>query len=178
MRRGQIWVETVIYTLIGLSLIGVVLALITPKINEYRDRSVIEQTIESLNIIDKEINDALQAPGNTRVVNFRLKRGDIYFNATSDQIIYVLEESNALYSEPGQPIDIGRVTALTKKGKKTHRVELSITYLIDIDYENNQTLLHYTPASVPYRFSFSHAGFVSSGTATRASIFIREISGA
>ena len=36
--KGQVWVETVLYTLIGLALIGVVLAIITPKINETRDK--------------------------------------------------------------------------------------------------------------------------------------------
>ena len=45
-RKGQIWIETVIYTLIGLALIGLVLAILTPKIKEFGDRQIIEQTIE------------------------------------------------------------------------------------------------------------------------------------
>ena len=39
-RRGQVWVETVIYTLIGIALIGLVLAILTPKIKEFRDGTV------------------------------------------------------------------------------------------------------------------------------------------
>jgi uncharacterized membrane-anchored protein YitT (DUF2179 family) len=36
-RIGQIWIETVLYTLIGLALIGMVLAFIMPKINETKE---------------------------------------------------------------------------------------------------------------------------------------------
>ena len=36
-RRGQVWVETVIYTLIGMAVIGLVLAGALPKINEKKD---------------------------------------------------------------------------------------------------------------------------------------------
>jgi len=38
MKRAQVWVETVIYTLIGLSIMGVVLAVAIPKINETKDK--------------------------------------------------------------------------------------------------------------------------------------------
>ena len=176
MRRGQVWVETVVYTLIGLSLIGLVLALITPRINEYRDRAVIEQTISSLNVIDAKIGETLQAPGNTRVVDFLLKQGDIYVNAQNDSIIFVLENSHVVYSEPGQPTDIGRITVTTSTVGNTNRVELALLYDIDIDYESNSTIRHYSAANTPYRFSFSHAGYSSSGAGTRPIIFVRELS--
>ena len=57
--RGQIWVETVIYTLIGLALMGLVLAFVMPKINESKDRIILQQTITSLNDIDEKINSVL-----------------------------------------------------------------------------------------------------------------------
>lgn len=176
MPRGQVWVETVVYTLIGLSLIGLVLALITPRINEYRDRTVIEQTISSLNVIDAKINELLYAPGNTRVVDFLLKRGSLSFNASSDQIVYVLEDSKTLYSEPGQPVAVGRISVLTTKGTSANRIALTLSYDVDLDYEENTTLKQYSAASTPYRFSFSHRGFVSNATSTRPIIFVRELS--
>lgn len=176
MPRGQVWVETVVYTLIGLSLIGLVLALVTPRINEYRDRAVIEQTISSLNIIDAKMNELLQAPGNTRVVDFLLKRGDLFFNATSDQIVYVLDDSKVLYSEPGQPVQVGRIRVLTTKENAANRVELTLSYDVDLDYEGNTTIKHYSAASVPYRFSFSNRGFISNATSSRPVIFVRELS--
>jgi len=99
-KRGQIWIETVIYTLIGLSLIGLVLAIVTPKINDFRDRSVIEQTISSLNAFDAKINDILSAPGNVRVIEFRMKRGVLYIDSMNDKIIFELNDSKSLFSEP------------------------------------------------------------------------------
>src|SRR3989344_4613410 len=100
-RRGQVWVETVIYTLIGIALIGLVLAILTPKIKEFRDRSVIEQTIESLNILDSKITDVLDAPGNKRKVNMDLQRGTIVIAPINNTISYILDESDVRYSEPG-----------------------------------------------------------------------------
>ena len=44
-KRGQIWVETVIYTLIALVMIGTILAFALPKISEIQDKSTIEQSI-------------------------------------------------------------------------------------------------------------------------------------
>ena len=37
-KRGQVWVETVIYTLIALALIGTVLAFVKPKVEEMQDK--------------------------------------------------------------------------------------------------------------------------------------------
>ena len=64
MERGQVWVETVLYTLIGLALIALVLAFVTPKINQSRDKIIVEQTINSLNEFDEKIGAVLSAPGN------------------------------------------------------------------------------------------------------------------
>ena len=46
-KRGQIWVETVIYTLIGLAIIAVLLALVRPVIEEKDEsRTVRERVME------------------------------------------------------------------------------------------------------------------------------------
>jgi hypothetical protein len=58
--NGQVWIESVIYILIGLALIGLVLAFVSPRINMEKDHVVIEQTIESLNILDKKIGEMLE----------------------------------------------------------------------------------------------------------------------
>ena len=55
-KRSQVWVETVIYTLIGLAVIGILLAAAKPKIDEMRDKLVVEQTIDSMNSIDEKIS--------------------------------------------------------------------------------------------------------------------------
>ena len=39
-KKAQVWIETVIYTLIALALIGTVLAFVKPKIQEIQDKIV------------------------------------------------------------------------------------------------------------------------------------------
>ena len=158
-RLGQVWVETVVYMLVGLSLMALVLAFVIPKVNEYRDRSVIENTIAALNVIDGKINEVLEAPLNTRVVDMTLKRGDLYFNASGDSIYYILEDSKVAYSEPNEPVSLGKITVLTEPIiKGTNRITISMKYAFNLDYQNNQSVRKYSSAVVPYRFSFTNQG--------------------
>jgi len=109
-KKGQIWIETVIYTLIGLTIIGIVLSLVTPRVNEYRDRAVIEQTIDSLELFDNTIQEVVdEGAGNVRIVEFTMKRGMLAIDPESSEIRYRLEGSRVLYSESGIPVQIGQV---------------------------------------------------------------------
>jgi type II secretory pathway pseudopilin PulG len=175
--KAQVWVETVIYTVIGLSLIGAVLAFVTPKIQEYRDKAIIEQSMSSLNLIDSKIQETLQAPLNTRIVELRFKRGDLYFNAINDSISIIIDDSEAIFSQPGEIISIGKIKVLTEKRRKTNRVSLFLNYTFNLDYENNQSIRKYSPASTPYKFSFTNVGYsdIQSGE-RKPTIFIREVS--
>lgn len=174
MKRGQVWIETVIYTLIGLSLIGVVLAIMTPRINEFRDRTIIDQTIESLNVIDAKVSEVLSAPGNKRKIEFRMKRGDLYFYPDKDQIKFTLEEARVLYSQPGTNISIGRITALTEEGAKRHTVTLTLDYSHNLTFDNQDSGEHkFSGASVPFSFTIENKGFSDIG---KAQIDIAEVS--
>ena len=39
---GQVWIETVLYTIVGLAIIGIVLGFAMPKINQAKDNALIE----------------------------------------------------------------------------------------------------------------------------------------
>jgi len=164
-KRGQIWVETVIYTLIGLALIGLVLSIITPQINEFKDRAVIEQTIDSLNVFDSKINEVLSAPGNKRVVDFRMGRGSLYFNTSADQILYVLDDSRVIFSEPGFSIPIGRINVTTEEGAKRHTVSLLLSYNHDLTFNGVDSVeaIKFTGTSIPYKFTIENKGFQDIG---------------
>src|SRR3989344_3264984 len=94
-RRGQIWIETVVYTLIGLALMGLVLAILTPKIKEFRDRSIVEQSIDSLNVIDSKINEILDAPGNKRKIELTIEKGRLAINASQNTIYFIIDEAHS-----------------------------------------------------------------------------------
>lgn len=162
-RSGQIWVETVVYTLIGLALIGLVLAILTPKIKEFRDRSIIEQTIESLNVFDSKINDVLDAPGNKRKVEFTLERGRFIVNSSGDTLQFVLDESNVRYSEPGVSLDVGRINITTEALTEKYIITLRLHYPYNITYdgEDNEISSEFTPVSIPYDFFVENRGIVN-----------------
>ena len=60
-KRGQIWVETIVYTLIGLAIIAMLVAVAKPKINQMTEKAVITQTMESLNTLNEQIFDTITA---------------------------------------------------------------------------------------------------------------------
>lgn len=186
MRKGQIWVETVIYTLIGLVLIGIVLAVVTPKINEYKDRALIEQTMEAMNVMDSKIGEVIkEGVGNKRVVDFRVRRGSLYFDLENDEIIFELNNSKVVYSEPGKEVDIGRISVLTTEQNSKNSVQLKMKYNSDLrmnrrgESEINTGTEKFTAASTPYKFFFEHSGFTefNEQQTTREIIIIEEAKG-
>ena len=158
-KKGQIWIETVIYTLIGLSLIGLVLAILTPQVKEFKDRSVIEQTIDSLNLFDSKVDEVLDAPGNKRKVELTLLKGDFIINSTGNSTIYELAESNSMYSEPGVSVQIGRINVTTTALSKKYRVVLEVKYpSYNITFEGKDIDERFSAAKLPYNFFIFNNG--------------------
>ncbi len=162
-RKAQIWVETVIYTLVGIAIIAVALAIITPKINEFRDKAVIEQTINSLKAIDSRIDSVVSGGnGNVRIVEFRMKKGEFYVDKEKETIYYVLKESRSVYSEPGEKVNFGRIEIMTEKeeGSKNHKVSLTLNYSsFDIDFSSEEeNPWKIFESTTPYKLRFENAG--------------------
>ena len=149
-KKGQIWVETVIYTLIGLAIIGLVMAAALPKINQKKDEIIIEQSIEALGNIDDKIYEVQRAPGNRRVVDLEIRKGILLINAKENQISWVLESSFP-YSQEGVEVPLGKMTVNTSKGNPW-RVELKIDYDMDLMFdEDDENTKQLDPAPTPYK---------------------------
>ncbi len=136
---GQVWIETVLYTLIGLALIGLVLAFVAPRIGEAKDRLLVDQTINSLSEIDGKINEVLDgAVGNTRKVVITMKKGELYFDTENDKITFILPDIGKPYSEPGIDVFVQRIKVHTYKQQKGYGVNLTLDYMdrINITYSN------------------------------------------
>jgi len=171
MKRGQIWVETVIYTLIGLSLIGIVIALVMPKIGEFKDKATIEQTIEVLNLIDSKVNEVLSAPGNVRYIKLKMRRGELIINGASDEIIYELVGIDTKYSETNVPIEIGSVNILTNETGSNYRVTLSLNFSnYNLTYGGADTFEKFSGVSIPYEFIIMNNGTSETGGKTQIDI--------
>ena len=77
-KKAQVWIETVIYTLIALVLIGAVLAFVKPKLQELQDKAIIDQTVQVMEGIDAKIHSVVQGgAGNKRIIELQLKKGAI-----------------------------------------------------------------------------------------------------
>ena len=133
-KKAQVWIETVIYLLIGLGVIGVLLAFIKPQIDEAIDKNIIEKSIESLNKIDSIINEISYVPGNSRTLIINIKKGELFINTKAETVSITIDDSKHEYSEIGREIEIPgtRITALTNITGELTNVKLTMNY--------NQTL--------------------------------------
>lgn len=159
--RGQVWVETVIYTLIGMTIIGLVLAAALPKINAKKDSATIEQSISALNNIDGEIYDVQKGVGNRRIVDLDVKKGAFSVDAGNDSVYWILDSSFA-YSQAGVPISVGHINVTTSKKGGAWEVKLEMKYNVDIRYKNkNSGVYSLDVAPTPYTISVENDGLNS-----------------
>ena len=75
MAKAQVWVETAIYTLIGITIIAILLATLTPQIDKIKDKGIIQQTIDAMNVLDNKISEVSQSPGSVGVVKLTIGKG-------------------------------------------------------------------------------------------------------
>ncbi len=147
-KKAQVWVETVIYTLIGLAIIGILLAVIRPQINSMRDKLVIEQTIDSLNKFDGIMSIS---EGNRRKIDFKISKGSLFIDGKNDNVYWILEDSKNKYSEPGSVISLGVINLLTTEDNGRWDVNLSIDYSdLNITYYKEDKLRKLEAAGTAY----------------------------
>ncbi len=172
-RRGQVWIETVLYTLIGLALIGIALGFMMPKINQARDKAMVEQAINSLGVIDEKIGEVVQkGVNNRRETEFSMKEGELYINATGDEIMFVITGLAKPVSEPDVDVPIGRIIQRSVVEQKTSTVYLRIRYNSNITYKGVDETKKFTASSVPYSFIVQNSGYQNG----RVLVDIEEIS--
>ena len=142
---------------------GLVLAILTPKIKDFRDRAVIEQSIDSLNVIDSKINEILDAPGNKRKIELTIDKGKFAINATKDTIYFVIDDSSTRYSEPNVSLEIGRINVTTMKTGEKYSVTLEANYLYNITFDgvDSSEINAFSPTSLPYKFFVENRGLVN-----------------
>lgn len=157
-RKGQIWVETVIYILIAFVMIGLVLSFVRPKIEELKDKAIIDQTIELMNNLDKVFSEVI-IPGNKRIVEVNIRKGELKIDCDNDSLMFEID-SNYLYSEPGENIVVGNINVTTTEKGKYYHVALSRDYSLayNITYKGGDTQKILSKSTVPYKVIISNGG--------------------
>ncbi|MDP3881566.1 MAG: hypothetical protein Q8Q31_01675 [Nanoarchaeota archaeon] len=187
--KGQVWIETVIYTLIGLILIAIVLAYATPKINESRDNLLIEQSINAMQLFGEKIDETTAAGVGTRsIISLTIKKGELLIpkssveNSTLDLRLSGLKK---LYSEPGQEIKLDRVSVISREEAKSNGVSIIVRNSYPVYFCATDTGLiadctteskKFAAASIPYKFSIEKALINESAPEQGIKINIREAS--
>lgn len=157
-KLGQVWIETVIYTIIGLALIGMVLAFALPKIQESKDRLVVEQTIYALSNLDNKITEAAEVPGNVRIAELRIQRGALNILGKNDSLVFTIEDLRKPYSQNGSKISSGRISFISTQGQKYSSINISIDYRYNITVNDNDVDELMTPSPLPRRISIENKG--------------------
>jgi len=160
-KRGQVWVETVIYTLIGLAIIGIVLGIAKPKIEEKKDEITIEQSIDSLEKINSKILEVKATPGNRRTIELSVKSGTFSINMDEDKIYWDIDSSFE-YSEVDIPVQVGSVLVKTT-GVDPWKVRLEEDPLVSIIFGSfDSGIKVFTPSPTPYKLTVENTGELSS----------------
>jgi hypothetical protein len=164
-KLGQVWVETVIYTLIAFVMIGLVLSYARPKIQELQDQAIIQQSTDMLKQIDSTILDVGgSAEGNQRILEITIKEGDLKIDGVNSKIIFEMQ-SQALYSEPGKSINDGSVIVLTQKESGYNLVTLTLDYneKYNLEFQGDKKLKTISKASNSYKLTISNNGADTNG---------------
>ena len=173
--KAQVWIETAMYTLIGLVIIGVVLGIATPSIDRYKDEIVLEQTVTAINSLNEKIIEAADSgSGNRRLIpELRIKKGKIDIDSTGNSINYVLEESRLEYSEPGVEVNQGDIIIKTEERGRRYDIYLSLSYDdIDLMYNGEEQNKTFHPVATPYKIFVENNGTIGN----KVKINIEEIS--
>ena len=159
--KGQIWVETVIYTLIAFVMIGLVLAFARPKIQELQDKTVIDQSITMMKEIESTILN-IGGPGNQRILELGIKKGELKIDGDNELIIFEME-SRHTYSEPGKNINDGNVVIHTQKIGNINIVNLTRDYSssYNLQYNGADELETLSKSAVPYELIITNEGEAS-----------------
>ena len=155
---GQVWVETVIYTLIAFVMIGLVLTFAKPKIEELQDKAIIDQSITMLKEIELIISN-MGVAGNQRILELGIKKGELTIDGVNDIMVFQMQSKHT-YSEPGETINDGNLIIYTEKKGNTNIVNLTMDYSDSYDIQNDgldesETL---TKSAVPYKLLITNAG--------------------
>jgi type II secretory pathway pseudopilin PulG len=163
--KAQVWVETVVYTLIGLTIMGILLSLTIPQIEKTKDKSIITQTVNAMNLLNAKIQECKETTGSIRIVNLRVAKGKLEINPSRDLIVYTMENTGLELSEPGKPIEEAGIVLETQKKGDKYNINLTMNYAKDLaitTQEESEDLKVMQAGTIPYKITIENNGIIQS----------------
>jgi len=163
-KKGQIWVETVVYTLIAFLMMGLVLSYAKPKIEQIQDKAILDQSVEILKEIDSIITSIKDVSGNKRELGLVFKKGNIQLDGIEDKIVFDMESRYA-YTEPGKEVKDGTLTIFTTEKGKYNDVNITRSYSpgFNITVDGLDISKTITKSASAYSVTISNKGLDSQG---------------
>jgi len=165
-KKAQVWVETVVYTLIAFLMISLVLFYVKPQIEKTRDKTVIEQSLEIIKSLDLEILGMNY--GDKRTKEIVIKQGKLILNGLDDTLSFEIP-SKYQFSELDRVIIDGGIDIITTKTSDAYNVKLYKNYTADSTKYNltvmgRDEIRTLNPASTAYEIQFENQGLQNQGT--------------
>ncbi len=158
-KRGQVWVETMVYTLVAFVLIATVLFFVKPKVEEMQDQALIEQSLKVMKYFDSTILELTQGvSGNKREIEIGIKKGTLKIDGINNKIIFEME-SKYEYSEPGKTFVESSLNILTDKVGDENKITISKQYSnYNLTFNNADESKLISASSTPYTIFVSNKG--------------------
>jgi len=139
--KAQVWIETVIYTLIGLTIITIIISAATPQIEKIKDKGIVTNMFGVLDDLDSKISAVMQAEGAIRNVPIVMSKGSLEINSSDNFLRYTLDNTRLELSEPGEEIIQANIKIKTERMGSRFRIILTREYNdLNITFNNENVL--------------------------------------
>jgi hypothetical protein len=162
-RNAQVWVETVLYTLIAFAIIGLILAYMKPEIEKFQDKAVIKQSITIMSDFDSKISEvAKNGEGNRRVLEISVKKGSLRIEGINDSIVLEIE-SIYPYTEPGEKYSEQGIEISTIEMSGKNKIILLNNYseTLNVTYAGKEETKILSQSSTFYRIYMENKGQIN-----------------
>lgn len=159
-KKAQVWVETVIYTLIGLVIITILLSILKPAIDRKQDQILIESSVGMIENFENVIEEVTYyGVGNTRPVDMRITKGKLEIDGVNDEIRFLIN-TKYKYSQPDEVIERGSLKIQTIEKQESYDLTVTLSYKdkFNITWNNKDTINAFQRAPSPYTISVMNKG--------------------
>ncbi len=157
MKKGDIWIATVIYIAIGVIIITLIVAAGVPLINDMRDRNTFVQSKEVMHTIDEAITQVVSdGPGSRRALNpIIIKKGELS--------ILTKEKGNMLFWQMQTKAKIQEISPTTIGDNKIVIKEKNLEV---IEY-NDPLLVDYFIVKINTDYSKRYVNLITEGESSK-----------
>jgi hypothetical protein len=154
------WTGIVIFILS--MFLSTILSIYLPKIEEIKDRTIIEQTIGSLGVLNDNVLETMSSVGTTRGVVLSVKKGEYVIDSKNNIIYYILRDSDYIYSPINKTTQVSPgINTITSSSNEKYNIFLILNYSsYDLTYNDQEIEKVLTPNLAGYNFIIENKGRV------------------